>query len=240
MKDSDNLVKTKIKNQLEQIAGLLMKHENKPFCLEGISHKDWRIIQVNEMRYIIVPSSMFKCLILNREYIKVVDKYPNKFGTKNDWDVVKALKLCDKNAGQISDEEYFNYINNETMAYIFKVDMQDNISERILRLDLCRRIRTQDNTFQGGLFHIFKHFTLDGYKTISSKDVGEYKVETFSDLYTNVITNFFSDVYMKEKENCYVAYSQIRDGHTLRGVYYKEDSIPVSFLDSIRVDRKAK
>ena len=29
-----------------------------------------------------------------------------------------------------------------------------------LRLDLCRGIN-RDNVFQGGLFHVFKHFTVE-------------------------------------------------------------------------------
>ena len=41
---------------------------------------------------------------------------------------------------------------------------------------------------------------------------------------------------INEKGNCYEAKSLLRDGHVLRGIYYKEDDIPVSFINSMRID----
>ena len=120
------------------------------------------------------------------------------------------------------------------MAYVFKVEEDGTLSERILRLDLCRNINP-DNIFQGGIFHVFKHFTPEGFDTISSHN-REFSVETFSEIYRYVILNFFSDDFKKERDNCYEAKSLLRDGHTLRGIYYKEDNIPVSFINSIRID----
>ena len=37
-----------------------------------------------------------------------------------------------------------------------------------------------------------------------------------------------------------MAKSYLKDGHILRGVYYKEDDIPVSFISSIRIDNSLK
>lgn len=122
------------------------------------------------------------------------------------------------------------------MAYVFRVCVDGTISNRVLRLDLCRGI-DQRNTFRGGMFHVFKHFTPQGFKTISSNSK-EWETETFSEIYRQIILNFFSDDFEKESENNYIAKSMLGDGHILRGVYFKEDNIPVAFIKSIRIDSK--
>ena len=235
-----NKLAFQIQEKMEEISLILMNHEKKNFCLAKVSPCNWRHISYNDNQkgynFIIVPSPAFDRFILQREYPKVVDKFPYLFGTGNDWDIVRAIKEYDKERllREYSDQEYFDYIRGETMAYVFKVEEDGTLSERILRLDLCRNINP-DNIFQGGIFHVFKHFTPEGFDTISSHN-REFSVETFSEIYRYVILNFFSDDFKKERDNCYEAKSLLRDGHTLRGIYYKEDNIPVSFINSIRID----
>jgi len=235
----DNIT-SQIQKRMEEISLILMNHENKNFCLAKVHPYSWRHISYKdnqkEYNFVIVPSPAFNRLIIQREYPKIVEKFPYLFGTGNDWDIVKAIKEYDKKrqVREYSDQEFFDYIRGETMAYVFKVEDNGAISERILRLDLCRNINP-NKIFQGGIFHVFKHFTPEGFSTISSHH-GEFGVETFSEIYRHVILNFFSDDFQKEKGNCYEAKSLLRDGHTLRGIYYKEDNIPVSFINSIRID----
>lgn len=235
----DNLT-SQIQKRMEDISIILMNHEKKDFCLAKVHPLSWRHISYKDTKgehnFIIIPSPAFDRLIIHREYLKSVDKYPTLFGTKNDWDIIKAVKEYDKEKllREYSDQEFFDYIRGETMAYVFKVEDDGTLSERILRLDLCRNI-TPDNTFQGGIFHVFKHFTSEGFNTISSHH-REFSVETFSEIYKYVILNFFSDDFQKEKGNCFEAKSLLRDGHILRGIYYKEENIPVSFINSMRID----
>jgi len=231
-----------IQNKIEGIALTLMRHENKNFCLAKISPFQWVKITYRdnnrEDTFVIVPSLAFQRLIIYREYAKVVEKYPHLFGTGNDWNIVRAIKEFDKDKllREYTDQEFLDYIRGETMAYVFKIEDEGTLSDRILRLDLCRNINP-DNVFQGGIFHVFKHFTPKGFDTISSNNK-EFDVETFSEIYRYVILNFFSDDFKKEKGNYYEAKSTLKDGHTLRGIYYKEDDIPVSFISSIRIDSR--
>lgn len=231
-----------IQNKMEQIALILMKHENKNFCLAKISPLQWKRLTYRvgefERSFIVVPSHAFLRLILDREYLKIVDGHSELFGTGNDWNVIRALKDYDKNrlVREYSDREFLDYIQGETMAYVFKVYGGEKISNRILRLDLCRGI-DERNTFRGGIFHVFKHFTPQGYDTISSRPK-EWETETFSEIFRHIILNFFSDDFEKESDKCYIAKSLLEDGHILRGVYYKEDNIPVAFIKSIRIDGK--
>lgn len=195
-------VTSEIQKRMEEISLILMQHENKDFCLAKVHPNSWRLLSyVNnhkECRFIIVPSSAFERLILQREYPKIVDKFPEYFGTGNDWNIIRAIKKYDKSrlVREYSDREFFDYIRGETMAYVFKVEDDDTISERILRLDLCRNINPS-NLFQGGVFHVFKHFTPKGFNTISSNHK-EFEIETFSEIYRHIILNFFSDVFLKE------------------------------------------
>lgn len=229
-----------IQKTMEDISLILMRHENKNYCLAKIHPYSWRHLSYKEnnreYRFIIVPSPAFDRLIIQREYLKIVDEFPDSFGTGNDWNIVRAIKKYDKSCliREYSDREFFDYIRGETMAYVFKIEDDGTISNRILRLDLCRDINP-DNVFQGGIFHVFKHFTPEGFNTISSNHK-EFVIETFSEIYRHIILNFFSDVFNKENGNCYEAKSLLRDGHVLRGVYYKENGIPVSFINSMRID----
>lgn len=229
-----------IQKRLEEISLILMRHENKDFCLAKVHPNSWRLLSYSknhkEYRFIIVPSPTFERLILEREYPKIVDRFPEYFGTGNDWNIIRAIKEYDKNflLREYSDIEFFDYIRGETMAYVFRIEDDKTISDRILRLDLCRNINSS-NVFQGGIFHVFKHFTPEGYKTISSTHK-EYIVKTFSEIYRHIILNFYSNDFIYEKENCYEAKSLLNDGHILRGIYYKENDIPVSFINSMRID----
>lgn len=233
-------VTLEVQERMEEISLILMRHENKDFCLAKVHPNSWRLLSYSnnhkEYRFILVPSPAFEHLIIQREYPKIVDRFPEYFGTGNDWNIIRAIKEYDKNhlLREYSDREFFDYIRGETMAYVFKIEDDETISNRILRLDLCRNINS-GNVFQGGIFHVFKHFTPEGYNTISSNNK-EFIVETFSEIYRHIILNFYSEDFIKEKGNCYEAKSLLRDGHILRGIYYKEDDIPVSFINSMRID----
>lgn len=163
-----------IKKRVEEIAVILMCHEDKDFCLAQVSPQSWRLVSYKieqdiENYFVIVPSPAFCRFILNREYLKIVDLHPECFGQNDDRLIVKALKEYDKNKliREYTDKDFLEYIRGETMAYVFKVEKDSSISNRILRLDLCRGIN-ESNQFQGGIFHILKHFTI--------KDIQPYQV----------------------------------------------------------------
>lgn len=234
-----------IKKQVDEIAITLMRHENKNFCLAQVNPQSWRLVSYinndEEHFFVIVPSPAFGRLILKREYLRVVDKYPNLFGKNDDRLIIQALKEYDKNKlmREYTDEEFLEYIKGETMAYVFKIEKDGSISNRILRLDLCRGIN-KGNIFQGGIFHVLKHFTIEGYPTLSS-NVKEYTVDTWSEIYKYIILNFFLGTKENDHRNNYfISKSRLDDGHILKGVYYKESEIPVSFISSMHIDSSLK
>lgn len=241
---NENVITEKIKAEIERIALFLMQHENKNFCLAGVSHLTWRLLNIKvsdkEFRtFVIVPSPVFKRIVLDREYIKTLDQYPDAFGNADDWKIVSALRKTATPAFQedYTDEQYLEYLSNESMAYVFEIIGAEEISDKILRLDLCRGIL--NNKFRGGFFHVLKHFTIEGYDSISHNK-GQYLLEIWNQTYSNLISNFFSENFVKEEgnETDYISISKLKDGKTLRGVYYKEEGIPVYFVKSMRIDKK--
>ena len=238
MFDRDIITK-KINNEIERIALILMQHEDKDFCLAHVTERDWKLISIKNndgkfQYFVIVPSMAFKRLVLEKEYLRVVEKYPDHFGTNNDWDIVTALK---KNAEpafpvEYTPERYLEYLRGETMAYVFALTSESEISDRILRLDLCRGIK--DNKFYGGLFHVLKHFTVEGYETISHKNK-EYELEIWSEIVHLIIRNFFTDYFTQDEsnDNIYNSISILKDGYKLKGAYFKEEDIPVYFLNTM-------
>lgn len=226
-----------IKQQINSISTKLMETEKKDFCLCKISEINWlhikHIVDGKPRDYIIVPSVSFKNLILNRGYLRMVSEKPESFGTGNAWDIIRTLKqnnnLIDKN---ISDMDFLSYISGETMAYVFKINANNEISDKILRMDLCRDVR--GNAFVGGLFHLFKHFTIEDYETISNEKK-QFVLKKWDDLYSLIIDNFFSDDFERSKGNVYIGYSRLKDGHFLKGAYYKEESSNVYFINTVHI-----
>lgn len=82
-----------IQKTMEDISLILMRHENKNYCLAKIHPYSWRHLSYKEnnreYRFIIVPSPAFDRLIIQREYLKIVDEFPDSFGTGNDWNIVR-------------------------------------------------------------------------------------------------------------------------------------------------------
>jgi len=108
-------VTSEIQKLIEEISLILMQHENKDFCLAKVHPNSWRQVSYRdnrkEYRFIIVPSPAFERLILQREYPKIVDEFPEYFGTGNDWNIVRAIKEYDKSrlVREYSDREFFDY-----------------------------------------------------------------------------------------------------------------------------------
>lgn len=90
-------VTLEVQERMEEISLILMRHENKDFCLAKVHPNSWRLLSYSnnhkEYRFILVPSPAFERLIIQREYPKIVDRFPEYFGTGNDWNYCCPVKL---------------------------------------------------------------------------------------------------------------------------------------------------
>ncbi len=209
-----------------------------------ISPIDWCYLENRNKSaiYVITPGPHFARLLHNREYINAIDKSPELFGTGNAMDVIEAIRRTENSLHPELDSmpKYDeSYLRHENMAYIFEVK-GGVVTDKVLRLDLYRKI--DEKGFTGGIFHAFKHFTIEGYETLSNVEKGEFEMRNIEHIITVITLNFFSDEFSQEENShrdCYyVAHSQLAEGHSVRGVYYKVEGIPVYFLNSFYVSKK--
>ena len=113
-----------IAEKIEEIALTLMHHEDKEFCLTQIGCQSWRLLykpeQDGEVNFVMIPSHSFERLIIEGEYMNVIESYPECFGQNDDRLIVHALKEHNKDRliHKYTDEEYLEHIRKENMAYI--------------------------------------------------------------------------------------------------------------------------
>ena len=65
-------VTLEVQERMEEISLILMRYENKDFCLAKVHSNSWRLLSYSnnhkEYRFILVPSPAFERLIIQREY----------------------------------------------------------------------------------------------------------------------------------------------------------------------------
>ena len=146
-----------IEEKVDKCSLMLMEKEHKEFCLNKVSRNNWIIME----NYVIVPSPLFKRFILNKGYMKVVESFPEKLGSSDDCEIIRAIKSSNDMYNNMREDEFYDFLRNENMAYVFEIK-DGAVSDKILRLDLFRFIN-KDNEFKGGIFHILKHFTVEDF-----------------------------------------------------------------------------
>lgn len=223
-----------IEEKVDKCSLMLMEKEHKEFCLNKVSRNNWIIME----NYVIVPSPLFKRFILNKGYMKVVESFPEKLGSSDDCEIIRAIKSSNDMYNNMREDEFYDFLRNENMAYVFEIK-DGAVSDKILRLDLFRFIN-KDNEFKGGIFHILKHFTVEDFYTISSNKNSEYKVKTFESICYNIIDNFFTGDQVHKSNTEYTIHSYLDDKHIMQGFYFNEGDVPVYFLDTLYVKRLNK
>lgn len=219
----------KINEQIEKIGLILMKHENKDFCTAAINRIDFIKIQYNDYEFFIAPSFPFKELIIDYGYINAVDQHQNCFGKGDDQHILTALQTPLNKFSPIEN------LHEETMAYLFQI-VDGEVSDKVLRIDLYRDIK--NSKFIGGIFHFLKHFTIEGFDTISNSKKGT-PLENFRYVLFYIISNFYLPEKQQkdtERKNNYISYSYFDERKSLKGVYYKEENIPVYFINTMYVE----
>lgn len=226
--------KAEIMRRVKDCGLFLLAHEDKPYCMEQVPEQTWKEFSSNGTKYVIIPTPIFYNYIIDRRYNKVVEKYPENFGTEDDFNIVKAIYMYEneKNSLRESVEDFFSWFKQENHAYIFKVESDESVCDRVLRLDLCRDIKGK--RFLGGLLHAMKHFAIKGVETTFSS-TKEYELETFNELYKRVVLNFFNGKLIDEGkgEKTYTYITEIpNEDKLLKVVYYKEEESPAYFLNT--------
>ncbi len=151
------------KQFIKEKAMALMKHEKKNYAKVGFPAQNYTAYNIKGRTFYAVGTDIFRGII-NEVLLEAVEQFPLNFGTGNAISVIHALNKVEPLCGRIKDA--IRIFQNENFCYVVEND-NENIPERILRLDLFRKLNPIKNKrrkydFTGGLFHALKHFSFQG------------------------------------------------------------------------------
>ena len=163
-----------IEKFLKEKTRLLWEHENKVrnekgkpelnMYQEGFSITNYYCCNEGNTAIYFALNDSFEVNVFYRIY-KAISIYPNKFGTGNAEDVVKALFKANDDTF-LSPDEYMTYIANFACCYII-YETDSGFSNDVLRIDMLRSLMNKKDTpelkeFVGGLLHALTHFSFNG------------------------------------------------------------------------------
>lgn len=221
---------------IEDVALRLMKHENKDGAKAGLPFTNYCEINYQERRFFCVMSNVFlaffKDYILKSQYI-----YPQNFGTGNAEDVLKALYELEK---PCEFEDYIGFLSREQFAYIFEYKNEIK-TDKILRIDLYRHIKLNKATnlpeFIGGIFHAFKHFSVNGRNLSTGKEV--FDLKSPMELIVKTTIAFFTIRGESSKQKKYEVRQEIDEKYCLKYAFHCEPTTEnIYFIDTIYKEPK--
>lgn len=212
----------------------LMKHEGKEYATVGVLPENYTEYTINGRRFYSIKSNVFKHL-LETFYLVAHTNYPNKFGTDNASDVIEALY----NVRPIFDiPRYIEFLRSEQFAYLME-STEAKGPDKILRIDLFRKLDTSAQgslEFTGGIFHVLKHFSVNGVNLSTGKDI--HNIDHPERVIELIIRAFFIENGEFETPKKLISRVDIDERYRLKFVFYFEDNTNVFFIKTIHKERK--
>jgi hypothetical protein len=113
------------------------------------------------------------------------------------------------------------------------------VSERILRLDLFRKLDMSTNghiEFTGGLMHLLKHFSINGINLSTGKD--KHDITSIEDVIVFIMKAFFLVEGKFETSKKLVSIIPLDEKYNLKFVFYLEVNTGVYFVQTIFKEKK--
>lgn len=223
----------KIRQFIEEKALALMQHEEKGYAWAGFSIDKWKRYQIKGRTFYCVKSNTFKAL-LETHIVNAQKKFPEKFGTGNAMDVIEAIYNIEP---IFTPEQFLTFLINEQPAYILEIKDEEVIN-KMLRIDLFRKLDDKNGKkeFTGGLFHCFKHFSINNINLSTGNEINniQYPEEI---LHLAVEAFFISEVKPITPEK-FVSYVRLDEKYNLKFVFYFEANSKVYFIKTIHKEGK--
>ena len=222
----------KTRQFMEKKALALMDHEGKPIITAGLPIENYTKYNIHGRVFYSMESNLFKEIIRNK-YYRIHKEFPTKFGTGNASDIIELLYDC-KNV--FTFEEFVDVLRNEQFAYVFESNSGE-IQDRVLRIDLFRHLdkkQIDQTEFTGGIFHAYKHFSIDGRNLSTGKDL--VNILHPKELIAFIIEAFFIETLIKIDETTFESTIPLNEKYQLQGIFYFEKKTNVYFLKTIRKD----
>lgn len=219
----------KARYYIETKALALMKHEGRAFAKAGLPINNYNKHEVGGREFYTVRTNVFKAII-DSVYLEAHDKFPERFGTGNADDILKAIFDVEP----IFDFDNFpNFLQNEQFAYAIE-NKKGEVEEKVLRIDLFRQLDLKDDTkkeFTGGIFHVLKHFSHKGKNLSTGSQI--YDISSLETIIELAIKAFFVSDGHFETASKYVSTIDYNDDHKFKFVFYLEENTKVFFIKTI-------
>lgn len=187
--------------------------------------------------YLIFPSGdPFNRLIIDEDLSRRATRdFPDCFGTNDAMDVLQALWKQDPIYPTIEFESYCKILRHEQFAWVVEYNDDGIIGDKILRLDLYRKLDEQKDggyDFTGGLMHVFKHFSCYGHSLSYKKSNND--VPNLRYILRMIIEAFFmADLMPDEKDGKqkYMGTINYKE-KIMKSIFYNNEDAGVWFIDS--------
>lgn len=223
------------KSFIEQIALRLMNHEGKDAAKVGFPINNYFEYRIDGRRFFCVQSNVFVALM--KSHIELAQQNePHKFGTGDANDVIEAIYNVEP-TGNI--KWFKQFLASEQFAYIFEYTSKPNF-DKILRIDLYRDIQLNENEqaeFIGGIFHAYKHFSLNGINLSTGKDIND--IDSPEELLIKATKAFFVNDGNFKKEKEYVVVQNLDYNYDLKySFFFEPKTEQVYFINTIFKTKK--
>lgn len=218
----------KVREFIKEKSLQLMGHEQKNHARTGIAIENYELYSSNGKNYYLVPTNIYKTII-ERNLLIARENNPELFGTGNAKDVIKAIFNVEP---WLDLDRFTEVLMSEQFCYIVQIE-NGHPNEKILRLDLYRQLKINENgkvNFIGGIFHAFKHFSYKDKYLSTSKEINN--IANPKELTHLIIEAFFSDQLIQTDENVYKA-ELVINGKNFRFIFYYEKITGVYFLKTV-------
>lgn len=215
-----------VRDFIKQKSKLLMDHEKKNHAKTGIAINNYRVLHLDGKRYYLIPTNMFKAIVIENTLAMASAEYPHLFGIGNAKNVIEAIYNIEP---WFDLERFIEILQTEQFCYVVEV-LDDEVQEKLLRIDLYRHIKPNKDggfDFVGGIFHCYKHFSFQGNPLSTSKEVND--IIHPRALISKIINAFFNVETVEGEKNTFVTEVEINGRH-LRLVFYFEEKTGVYFI----------
>lgn len=218
-----------VREFIKQKSTLLMDHEKKNHAKVGIAITNYRVLHLDGKRYYLIPTNMFKAIILEDTLATANSTFPQLFGTGNAKDVIQSIYNVEP---WFDLDRFIEILQTEQFCYVVEV-IGDKVQEKLLRIDLYRHIKQNSKggfDFIGGIFHCYKHYSLEGNPLSTSKEIND--IIHPRALIPKIINAFFNGKVTEGDKSTYISEIEINQKH-LRLVFYLEEITGVYFITTV-------
>ena len=210
--------------------------------MTGFSIGNYGSINIDGRNFYIAFSNTFHSVIYSNLLLKACAAFPDKFGTENADDVLMALYMATEQAlpeiHEVYEGDLEGFKRFISKAHCYVVEHSESLNEsKILRLDLFRQLnkhkeKPNKNEFTGGLFHCFKHFSINKINLSTGK--GKKELERTENLIELAIRGFFFlNLTEGRKKGQLKSSLDLDEKHYFLFVFYTEENSKVTFIDHI-------